>query len=768
MPGGRAAWKTSTPSSVSQDWPDILITMPSRNLKQRSQLIVFLTCLLPFSVVAQSPSINFQSSRAHIFTTGDDGLQAFAVTIANPTTESIRNVSFSISMPAGLVLGSVDQECDESAFGDTKTLACTIQQVDGQNIHVTDFFVDGPLSTAPNGVVTMQISSSDVTIIEPSAEEASLADGDTSISGSTLTLQLVRDILFDGNNNTIPDTTELILLPTPDQSFEEILATDAIMDVMFLVSSTAREYLDGQLDQRISQLLTGTNEVFRENQVNIKTRLVDVRDIDYSESVLLEETLGQMQEASNAAFEDLSLSVDNTGADLVVLLHGIPPTLDEFCGVSSSVGLGRQGDYQADYHRGRLLTVLDVGPNCLGIVDLATSFAVNMGIVASRDVAPDGGTFSYSSGYGVPDAFRTITTRVGNLDNFGTATDVNRFSNPAILCEGLPCGINSTDIANGADATLSLNQTRHVISAINDPVIPQTALPDEITPTFSNAIDIDVQHQAVEAGAFITAFAEYEITITNTHSETLHDLNVSAFHLNNGLLDTSARTYRYDPTQCAVSGESLTTKATAVENLEEKRGRLTCHVDSLNPGESTDFNYFLQIQESPPELAEGDNYYHEIIALNSVPQLESAHCMPVYTDLADADVGSSVCNLVNELLLSVDIDTGFVDLEALPSVTGNILTVPFIRTDTGALVSATFQIVNVAIGQQELVLLSFRELNATLIPTLQSNYTTSIGLLQIRGLQLDEAVFDVVSSLDSESNPPTFRNVGLTEVIETE
>ena len=736
----------------------------------KSPSIAKFSCLLMSLIfvsaaLGQSPTIEFQTTRAFVYTTGHDALQPFAITITNPGSENLHNASFTITMPSGVVLGSVDQECTETNFNESKTLSCTIQQVDAGKSHITDFFVDGPLSSAPNGVISMQLSS-ELSIVEQSAEEASLADGDLTVKGAELTLQLVRDILFDGNSNSISDIDEQILLPTPDQSFEEILTQDAVLDVMFLVSSTGSDYLSGQLDQRIAQLITATNEVFRENQVAIKTRSVDVRDVEYSESLLLEETLTQMQTASVAAFEDLAQSVESTGADLVVLLHAIPPTLDEFCGVSASVGLGRQGDYQADYHRGRLLTVLDVGPACLGLTDLATSFAVNMGIVATREIAADGGTFSYSSGYAVPDAFRTIATRVGKIENLGTAEDVNRFSNPEILCTGLACGIDSDDIAQGANAVLSLNQTRHVISALNSPAIPITDLSTKYTPSFSNGIDVEVDHQAVEAGAFIDAFAEYEITVTNTYTETLHDMNVSAIHLDNGLIDASARTYRYDPQQCSVAGETITTTPVVFESLEEKRGRLMCYIDALPPGESVDISYSLLIDSGPPELAEADNYYHEFIAVNSIPQLESAHCIPVYSDLFDASIGSEVCTVVNDLLLSVDLETGFVDLEEVPSVTGNILSVPFIRINADSLISAIFQIVNVDIGVQELILLSYRELNPSLIPLLQSDYDEVTEQLLIRGMQLDEAVFDLTAELVESSDPVTFNNLILTEAPE--
>ncbi len=713
------------------------------------------------------PSIELKTSRAYIYQTGDDGLQPFIVTTTNPTAENLRNVRFSITMPAGLVLGSVDQECDEVVNGSDKTLTCTIQQVDANRVHITDFFVDGPLSTAPNGSITMELTTEDIRIVEQTDFDASLADGDREVKGSVLNIELIRDIRYDGNANTIPDIDEQLLQPGPSESFEDILARDAVIDVLFLLSTTARSYLDGQLDQRIAQLVTGTNEVFRENQIYIKVRNIGVRDVDYSEDTELSDTLIQMQSANDAAFEDLAQSIADTGADLTVLLHAIEPDVDEFCGVSSSVAIGRQGDFQADYHRGRLLTVLDVGPSCLGIDDLATSFSVNMGVVATREVEPNGGTFSFSSGYGIRDSFRTIATRVGAPD-FGTAVDVNRFSNPDSLCVGLPCGIDSSNIAMGADAVQSLTLTRHVVNAINDPVIPVSPIPTRLTPTFSNAIDVLVDHQSLEEGALTQAFAEFTLAVTNPFNEPLYDLAVSAVHLDNGFLDLSAQTYRYHPEQCAVAGAALDTTESIVDNMLEKSGRLICYIDTIQPDETVEFRYFIQIDETPPELDEEENYYHEIIAVNSILQMESADCIAVYKDLLDASIGSNVCSLVDELLLSTDVGTGFIDLEALPTITGNLLSVPFIRLNDATLISAEFQVVNFDIGEPELVLLSYREINSNLMPVLPSSFNEATERLSIFSLQLEEAAYDVFANLVVDSDPVTFDDVVLLEVMETD
>lgn len=711
---------------------------------------------------AQLPSIELKTSRGFIHSSGDDGLQPFVITLANPTDEDLRDVSFTVTMPAGVELGAVNSECSESIGGSFKTLSCEIDFVGPHNIVVLDFFVDGPLSSVPDGVITMELDSS-ITAIEQTEFEKSLADGDRTRIGSSLTLPLVRDILFDGNNNNIADINENLLQPAPTESIEQIQTAIAQLDVLFLVSEPAQEYLLGQQDQRIAQLLTSTNEVFRSNDIHIRVNSLGVDLVEFSTNEGLSETLGKMQQASDLAFADLQDRVRERGADMVVLLHALNPGTDEFCGFSSNAAIGRQGDFTAELHRGQLLTVLDVGPNCTDIPDLATSLATNMGVVPSRSAFPDGGTFSYSAGYGITDSFRTIATRVGGQD-FGTAADVNRFSNPAFLCMSLSCGVDESDIALGANAALSLNETRHVVNAINDAGI-STAIAEKRTVIPNNGFDLEVSHTTVEAGALVGAFTEFELAVSNNGPETLHDLNLTTIHLDNGFLDFSAGNYRVDGSLCSVSGATLTTTQTLVESLLQKQGRLNCYIDSIAPGETVNLNYFIEIDAQPPELNEGENYLHEIVAINGALQNESARCIPVYTDLLDATVASGVCNVVNQLAIATATGTGFLDLEALPTITGNIINVPWLRLSDGSMVAAQFQVVN--FGVPELELLSYQNINAALAPVLESSFDEVTNVLNINGISLAEATYNLSFIRVLETEPVRFDRMVL-ELVETE
>lgn len=623
-----------------------------------------------------------------------------------------------------------------------------------------------PLSEAPNGLVSMSLSS-DFTSMEQSEFDASLADGDAEIVGASLSLQLVRDILFDGNNNTISDIDEQILRPGPDQSFTEILSTKAVLDVLFLTSSTAESYLGPKLQNRIDALLTASNEVFSENGVFIKLRSVGVESVPYSGTESLGATLSSLSARADAAFSGVDDAMQSTGADLIVLLHALAPVADTSCAYSSNVALGRMGDFQPEYHLGQMNTVIDVGPNCIDFTDLAASVGTNMGLATNRDEAPNGGTFPYSAGFYVSDQFRTIMNRTSML-NLGAAEDLNRFSNSGSVCKGIPCGLPATDLARGANAVLSLNQTRHVVSALNPTVQPiQTEdLTDKRTPTRSNGIDIVVTHGAVESGALMNAFAEFTVEISNTFTERLHDLTVTALHLENGLVNLEPQFYRYSPTQCSVNGSTLTDTETVAGSLQEKYGRLTCYIDVIEPGETLELSYFIGVDSAPPELDEDNHYYHEVIAINGDLQEESASCIPVYSDLLDASVGSNVCDVINQLGIANEVGEGFLDLEALPTITGNIINVPFIRLNDSSLISAIFQVVN--FGAPELELLSYRAINGDLTPLTESSFDESTGRLSVLALGLDQATYNLEVDLVQDANPIRFNNLSLVEVVETD
>ncbi|MDA1372315.1 MAG: hypothetical protein O2971_16330 [Proteobacteria bacterium] len=315
------------------------------------------------STVAQSPSIDFTAERDYVYQTGVNGLLPIVAVISNPTLNSINDIQFLIRMPASLNLGNVDTLCDESADSFTRTLDCRITTLKAQSSRVVDFFIDGPNSVTAGPQFTLSLSSTSITVLEPDAVEVSLADGNTRIRGSNLDIKLVRDIAVDFNQNNVPDIDEAIIDLPPGTPVDELLARDAVVDILFLYSPAAAQYLDGKLESRVGQFVTVSNQVFRENDVNIKFNGAGLAEVPYllTDSTL-PDTFNALQSKTDPAFELVDQMLLSSGGDLIVFLHAMDPGIDPLCGYASINALGRQGDFQPAYHRGELITVVNIGP----------------------------------------------------------------------------------------------------------------------------------------------------------------------------------------------------------------------------------------------------------------------------------------------------------------------------------------------------------------------------------------------------------------------
>lgn len=722
--------------------------------------------LIGFSATAsaQSPSLDFTAERNFVYQNGVTGLLPFAVIIANPTAAPLTQVQFVISMPVGIRLGNVDKECSEAAQDTTRTLGCTIANVPAYANKIIDFYIDGPNSNILTPSFVLSLNASGISIVTPGAYEASLADGDTRIRGANLTVYRVRDLNLDFNQNGVSDIDEAILKVPAGLDAEQLLARKAAVDILFLYTPAAEQYLGDKLPERMAEILTATNQDFRNNEVAIKLHKVgDARVAFANTNTTLASILSAMQTLSDPAFTGLGQMVIGSGADLVVLLHALAPGADTYCGFASLNGVGRQGDFQAQHDRGKLLSVLNTGPDCLGIQDLAPLFASNMGIVPSRLDYPDGGTFSYSAGYGVRDVFATQSTRLGTAGLFGQAQILERFSNPASLCLSLTCGVDRGDLINGADAVYSLNKTRHVVSAINDSPFSVAAdsIGDRQTVSGSQDYDLEVVHWATDVAALQNEFTRMNVSITNRAGITLHDLDVSLLHLANGQLNNEIQVYENTAPACRILASDLGSAPTVVGDAVQQAGTLSCFLSRINPDETVQFSYRILVDNTPPTLA-GDAYYHELVAINHVLQPESTACIPVFTNfiLASYTYSSSVCDAVQLLIPGVAPGVPL-DLNALPTVTGSRLSLPFVRLYDGSLYRAELQVT--LTGGVQLQLVSYTELDASLTPTVEATVDMA-GVLNIASLSLNPGTYSVQATYVPDSDPVRF-NALITTLI---
>ncbi len=731
------------------------INPPSSKVFARVRQALLATSLLLASAVAvsQVATIDLSAERDFVYQDGvypslGESVLPFVITVHNPGTITLYDIEFTVQLSANTGVGNVDNNCQISEESQV-ILTCSIDELKAKRTKIIDFFVDGPNSLGVGEGFVVSISSPDATILQPTAVEATLADGDRRIRGSNLFVRLVRNIELDINQNAVPDLDEAIMNLPASTPVDELLAREAVIDVLFLTTPVATQYLGSKLEARARAMISVANQTFRDNGVAIKFKSVGLEEIPYTANdSSIQTTFDALFAQTDPAFDEFDNLVLSSGGDIVVMLHALDTTTDTICGVTSLNGVGRQGDFQTLYHQGKLLSAMNLGPNCLASFNLAPIFASNMGIARERQRSPDGGTFSYSAGYGITDGFRTLGTAIGT-SSLGSAFVINRFSNPNSLCLGYDCGVDRNDIANGADAVYSLNKTRHLVSAITPTVfhVEPSAIEDKIS-MLGSIYDLNVVQTTLETSAILNEFTEFAVTVTNTTSETLSDIDIQLAHVNAGSLVEEAQYYETSSSLCTILGSKLSATAVVVGNAIQKTGTLNCNIDSIAPGESLSFNYRIQIDSTPP-LLDSAAYYHEVVQVNGVPQLESLACIPVFANFVDANAGSSVCSAVQNLPLTFGPQSS-TELNRIATVTGNQLSVPFIRLDDGSLISAEFQIT--FFGQVRFELLSYQLLDSSLTPAAEARFTDA-GVLSLRNLLVGAFLYDVDATLEPGSDP---------------
>ncbi len=730
----------------------------ANNSRKNSILLLSILLGIISSSAYGQATLQFSAPQPYVYIHGVETLLNFEVELDNPGFSAVSDISFSISMSDQVSLGNIDSECTESSDGFTRTISCEIDSLDAGAMKLIDFFVDGPNSVEAGPDFSVSLIATNVTVLEPNSFTASLADGDETVSGSNFTIHVIRDLNVDINQNTIPDVDESIINPTPDISFAEILATQASIDVLFLHTPAAEAYLEGMVLDRVNQYMTSTNQIFRENDVMLRLNTVGLEEIPYiNADTSVDQTLSELVAKTDSAFAEFNSLVLSSGADIVVMMHALDFGSGTECTSATTNAIGRQGDFQQEYHQGELLSVINVGPDCLGFRHLATSMAANMGVVSDRINVVDGGTFSFSAGYELENEFSTLMVGQGGQPA-PTAPGLLRFSNPAAICNNFACGVDREDLATGADAVNSLNRTRHVVSQLSATEFNFSAL-DRETILDGNGAEISISHSPTESGAIISDFAEFGVVITNDSSEALSDLVIAVSHLNDGAVSTEAQTYHIESDRCVILGPDLATEGTVLEGITEKAGQLECLINQMNPGEEIFFNYSIQIDDSPPML-DTESYYHQLVSVNNIYKAESETCIPVFTDIVDAQAGSTVCDDVENLVLDVGIG-GEIDLDALPVVSGSNISIPFLRIFDGQLISGEFDISS--FSPLQLTLVSYQLLDQELLPAVESDFAED-GTLTLLEITIDDVTYTITATYQDGTDPGVFDNLLITPI----
>jgi hypothetical protein len=287
----------------------------------------------------------------------------------------------------------------------------------------------------------------------------------------------------------------------------EVLARDisdpVIVDIMLLYTQNIQDTFSGALTETLlNQLILKANQAFVDSNISMQLRLVHMQFVDYtqpSDFSALDDLQAALEGTGSIGIDPALIEVaslrDQFGADVVSMIRTHDLNEREVCGVA------RFPSNSSDI----LINISNVGisggSNCINTFthEIGHNFGAGHQAVNGQSV----GVLSFSGAMIQQGKLNTLMSSIGTGDinrNF----KLNQFSNPDIVCGGLPCGeINSADNAR------TINQFAAINSELRSAV-----LTTDITISGSSSLDRDGDGIADSQDA-------YPFDATETHDSDL-------------------------------------------------------------------------------------------------------------------------------------------------------------------------------------------------------------------------------------------------------
>ena len=225
------------------------------------------------------------------------------------------------------------------------------------------------------------------------------------------------------------------------------------VDILIAYTSQTKVEVGGEAAtlNLIGRMMDDANAVFVNSQIDVQLRLVHALEVGYEESGSLPTDMARLQNPTDGIMDEAHAARDTYGADLVSLL------------VSTGDYLGYA--YIASLEASAF-SVVTWGAAEAPTYIFAHEIAHNLGAGHARPVGPKG-KYDYSYCYwdqGDPSQWRTVAATYGG-------ELIPYFSNPNLLYNGQPIGVDSSDVDHSADNARTISLHAPIVAAFRNSVV---------------------------------------------------------------------------------------------------------------------------------------------------------------------------------------------------------------------------------------------------------------------------------------------------------
>ncbi len=242
---------------------------------------------------------------------------------------------------------------------------------------------------------------------------------------------------------------------SPQTDTTAAAAGDAVVDLLVVYTSAAKTQEGGQaaMEALIALGVDSANQAYSNSQIAMQLRLVHTAEVAYTESGAIDADLTRLRSTTDGIMDQVHQLRDQHNADLVAL---IVDNGGGFCGIAYVMANGPRAGFASSAFS---VTARD----CVVTDTLAHELGHNMGNAHDRAT---GGTGVYPYSYGYRDEIGKFRTIMAYACPTQSCPRVKFFSNPRLLYNGRPLGIDHTvNPTNSADNARSMNDVRQIVAA---------------------------------------------------------------------------------------------------------------------------------------------------------------------------------------------------------------------------------------------------------------------------------------------------------------